>query len=251
MISSTHLMLNITLIGFITAWIGMFGGVILSYVTTKKGRRFQGTILGFTAGLMLAVICFDLLPEAFEVGNLYVGVLGIIMGLITATYIDGRLAVGSFPVNSSQKQRFLKTAIFLMVGMAIHNFPEGVALGSLLFVSIHKGIKLAVILALHCIPEGLAVAIPLKESGASGLKMFIISILISIPMGFGALAGSIISEISKNLVSICLGFAGGLMLYVTCGEILPESKEMWKGRLSTVGSVIGLTIGIVITSLFE
>ena len=68
-------------------------------------------------------------------------------------------------------------------------------------------------------------------------------------MGVGALLGGIVSNISTNLISMSIAFAGGMILYIIYGETLPNAQEIWKGRLSTLGIIFGLIIGILIVSI--
>lgn len=66
MFTHFNLLIRICNIGFFTAWIGIMLGMLLCFITPDNGRRLKGTILGFLGGLMLAIICFDIIPESFE-----------------------------------------------------------------------------------------------------------------------------------------------------------------------------------------
>lgn len=70
-------------------------------------------------------------------------------------------------------------------------------------------------------------------------------------MGLGALLGGIMSKISPVLISMSLAFAGGMILYIICSETLPNARDTWKGRLSTIGIVIGVITGILIISFLD
>lgn len=205
-------------------------------------------ILEFSAGLMMAVVCFDLLPHAFELGGLKLTILGIILGVIVIIYLDNLIKLSQFSkhlkvVNS----RLLRAGILMAVGIALHNFPEGVAIGSGFDASVKLGISLAFVIAVHNIPEGLAMALPLKAGGMGSIKVCIYTLLVGIPMGIGAFIGALVGEISQEAIALCLGFAGGSMLYIVCGDLIPESKSIYKGRLSTIGNILGIILGIVIS----
>ncbi|WP_058486236.1 ZIP family metal transporter [Defluviitalea phaphyphila] len=240
--------INVFITGYIAGFVGILVGVILSFLTSKKGKRFQGTIMGFTAGLMISIVCFDLLPEAFERGGLYIGIIGMILGIIIMVKLDNKVINYIKKIESSKKIKYLKTGLLMGFVISIHNMPEGIAIGSLITISFYAGIRLAIIIALHCIPEGIAIAIPLREGGIKKRKIILYSFIFAIPMGLGSILGYIISEVSLLFVTLSIGFSGGIMLYVTCGELLPESKEMWRGRLSTIGTMLGIIIGIAIAS---
>lgn len=207
-------------LGYMTGFIGILTGIILSFLTSKKGKRFQGTIMGFTAGLMIATVCFDLLPEAFLRGGLYVGIFGVSLGVFITVKLDHTINHYMKKVKYLKGVQYLKTGLLMALGISIHNFPEGIA-----------------------------IAIPLKEAGIKRKLILYYAFIFAFPMGLGSAIGYLISGISELFVSLSLGLAGGIILYVTCGEILPESKEMWGGRLSTVGTMLGIILGITIASL--
>jgi len=237
--------------GYLTGWIGIFTGIILSFFIKGRGRRFKGTLLGFIGGFMLAIVCFDLLPESLESGSIYTSVVGISLGIILAIILDGILEYEKIYVSDYKNNNFLKAAIFLAIGIGIHNIPSGVALGSLLSTSPIEGLKLSIALILHGIPEGLTIGIFLRECKASKFKFLIISILTSIPMGLGSILGGIISSISPAIISINLSFAAGMILYITFRETIPSCCEIWKGRMSTIGNVLGITTGMLMLSFFH
>ena len=143
----------------------------------------------------------------------------------------------------------LKTGIAVSVGLAIHNFPEGLAIGSGFKASITLGLSLALAICLHDIPEGISMAVPMKNGGMRASKVILFVILSGITTGIGAFFGAIIGAISKEIISICLSFAAGAMLYIVSGELIPESNKLYNGKLSSVGNVIGFIIGIFATTL--
>ena len=238
-------------LGFFTAWIGMLAGMIFSVITVNRGNKFKGTMLGIIGGIMLSIVCFDLLPESLEVGNLYTAIIGIILGLILATTLDGKLEFNHTSLPRSKSQNLFKGALLMAIGTGIHNIPGGIALGSLFYVSYIKGIQMALVLILHGIPEGMAIGIFLRESNSKMFLLILISVLTSIPMGIGSLLGGLISETSPYITSISLSFAGGMILYVVLRETLQESRNLWKGRLTTIGNILGIILGISFVSFFH
>ena len=66
-----------------------------------------------------------------------------------------------------------------------------------------------------------------------------------ITTGIGAFFGAILGGISQSLISLCLAFAAGAMLYIVSGELIPESKKLYKGRLASIGNIAGFILGII------
>jgi ZIP family zinc transporter len=237
--------------GFLTGLAGIFTGITFSLFTKRRGRRFRGTVLGFIGGLMLAIVTLDLLPESFEQGSIYITTIGTILGLILAVGLDGKLDHGNITISDNYSDRYIKAAIFMAIGIGIHNIPSGIALGSLSSTSPLKAFHLAIALIIHGIPEGLAIGIFLKESSAKLYTLIFISILTSLPMGLGSLLGGIMGNISPVIISISLSFAGGMILYIICRETLPSAIDTWRGRMSTIGNISGFIAGMLFVSFLH
>jgi ZIP family zinc transporter len=90
-------------------------------------------------------------------------------------------------------------------------------------------------------------AMPMRAGGFSKLKSFLLTLASGAPMGLGALFGTLLGNISDKLISSCLGFAGGAMLYIIYGELVTESKKLYLGRLSSIGNILGMICGILIS----
>jgi ZIP family zinc transporter len=245
----------IALTGYFTGLCGFLPGILLSKGINRRGKRVQGPLMGFTGGLLLAFICFEMLPEAFLGASLYIGVAGMLFGVLACAFFEKRMpsAVaflsGKKTASSSREtSRFLRTGLLLAVGVALHNVPEGMAVGALLNVSFNAGVRMALIIAVHCLPEAVAVALPLFQSGFSLRWACGLSFLFALPLAAGASCGAFLSGVSPVFVSVCLGFAGGVMLYVTCGEVIPDAKGIWRGRLTTVLAAFGFIAGVLLTA---
>ncbi len=224
-------------IGFMIELIGISSGVFLLTLLNVKSRRLQGMMMGLAAGLMMAIICFDVLPEAFEKGGVIIALLGMIGGLGIGLSLDDVASHFTSP----------KTGVVLTIGVALHAFPEGIALGTLLAISPQIGIKVALIVLLHSIPEGMAIAISLQKNGVKEKTLGAICVMLAGIMSVGAMTGFAISALSPTIVTLIMGFAAGIILYVVCEELIPESKEVWNGRLTTIAVVFGIMIGIIMT----
>lgn len=230
--------------GFLIGWSGTIAGIITSSFTKAAGQKSKGILLGLLGGLTLGIICFELLPEAFKAGNLYIVIVGIILGLIFAVILDGKLENANQSISHAKPDNFFKIAVFMAVGLGIHNLPNGIALGSILSVSLLGGLQIAIALIFDGIPEGLTLGILLNECNAGKLKLLLTSIVIALPMGIGTILGSVIK--SPVIICISLAFASAMILYVTLRETLPAANNTWNGRTTTIGNVAGIIIGMLI-----
>lgn len=208
--------LKTTILGLFFGTFGTTLGGIIGVVIKKHSNKFLSFILAFASGLMMSVICFDLLPEALGISNIVNVVIGTIIGIVSMIFCD-ILVEKKFSVNSKTKgmeNNLLKTGIIVSIGLAIHNFPEGLAIGSGFEASLKLGLSLAIAICLHDIPEGISMAVPMKNGGMKISKVIFYVILSGITTGVGAFFGAIIGSISQVVISICLSFAAGAMLYI-------------------------------------
>lgn len=235
-------LLRITLIGLLAGVLGTGMGGITVFIFRRPTRRFLSGIVGLSSGLMLAIISFEMLPEAFLLTNVLIAILGLILGAFVSSSLD------TFFEGTGKGE--LKTGILLGIAIALHNFPEGLAIGSGFIAKEKLGIGLAIIIALHNIPEGVAMATPMRIGGYSPLKAFAMTLLAGAPMGLGACIGSLIGNLGSNLIGFCLSFAAGTMLYITLGELLPKGKALDQGRISTFYAILGVVVGIIISKTF-
>lgn len=88
-------------------------------------------------------------------------------------------------------------------------------------------------------------AVPMRNGGISAKKVIFYVILSGITTGIGAFFGSLIGSISLTIISLCLSFAAGAMLYIVTGELTPEANNLYKGRMSAIGNILGFLIGII------
>ena len=87
-------------------------------------------------------------------------------------------------------------------------------------------------------------AVPMKSGGMKPSKVIYYVVLSGVTTGIGAFIGAIIGGISQEVISICLAFAAGAMIYIVSGELSPESNKLYNGRMSAMGNIIGFIIGV-------
>ena len=240
-------LLKTTILGMFFGTLGTMMGGILGVTIKKHSNKFLSFILSFASGLMMAIICFDLIPEAFEITEIQVILFGLILGIGSMIICDD-LVKRKINKKIGQKEKensLLKTGIIVSIGLAIHNFPEGLAIGSGFESSMQLGLSLAIAIALHDVPEGISMAVPMKQGGMKASKVIFYVLLSGITTGIGAFIGAIIGGISEKVIAICLSFAAGAMLYIVSGELVPESNRLYKGRMSVLGNILGFLLGIL------
>ncbi len=240
-------LLKATILGLVSGLSGtMIGG---AYIVFRTGTSLtkQSWLLGFSGGIMAAVVCFDLWPEALHYGGIFPATLGTAVGLILVQYFDRLLKL--FPWYQRRSfSRFAKVGILLGVGIGAHNFPEGVALGTTYIAdpALAGWIGLALLMAIHNIPEGMVMAAAFQIGRVATAKIMLSLFLVELPMAFGSTAGAFLGTLSPQMVAISLGFAGGAMILLVAKELLPMANKLagafWVGTGFAVGSIVGLVL---------
>ena len=87
-------------------------------------------------------------------------------------------------------------------------------------------------------------AVPMKNGGMKASKVIYYVIISGVTTGIGAFFGAIVGGISQEIISICLAFAAGAMIYIVSGELTSESSRLYQGRMSTIGYILGFILGV-------
>lgn len=243
-------LLKATLLGLLAGVSGTFtGGLIVLYRFSDNLPK-QSWLLGFSGGIMTAVVMFDLWPEAWYFGGFYPTVIGTGIGMILVQYFDKILNL--FPrYRQRQFSKLTKVGILLGVGIGTHNFPEGVALGTTFIVhpELPKWLGLALIMALHNIPEGMVMTAAFKLANIRLMKILLALVLVELPMAFGGTVGAFLGQLSPWMVSLSLGFAGGAMVLLVVKELLPMAQRLAGAFWVGTGLMAGLLAGVLLVRI--
>jgi zinc transporter, ZIP family len=232
-------------LGSCVSLLGTMIGASLGVLFKNPSRRLLGAMLGFAGGLMLSVVVFDLIPEAVGKWCFSGTLLYCTMGMLLIMVLDYFLEKIKL-TDSKNKKMALLAALALM----LHNFPEGMIMGCGFVAGEGLGLKMAFIIAIHDIPEGVAVAAPLIAGQESKKRTLFYAFITAFPTAIGACLGATMGSISPKVLGISLSIASGIMLYVVCGEMIPESSKLWDGLTSTLGTLLGFMIGLIIANGF-
>ena len=265
---------------FLAGVVGTGLGGIIGAILQKDSNRVVSLLLSFAGGVMLSVVCFDLVTEAIatEVGVLTV-IFAVAMGVAVIFLLNHLIDRKTNPevphidenhpktaddldelIHSDHlKQHYAKhdnkftlfiAGLVMASAIALHNVPEGMTIGA--SYASNEGVMgsaaliLAILIGLHNIPEGMAVSVPLISGGMNKAKAVLITALSGVPTMIGALLGFLLGEIGTLGLALSLGFASGAMLYVVFGEILPQAILMYHSKLPAFSTIIGILLGLFI-----
>ena len=265
---------------FIAGVVGTGLGGLIGALLQKDSNRTVSLLLSFAGGVMLSVVCFDLVVEAIETGAgtltvifavaLGVGVIYFLNWLIDRktnpevphvdanhpqTHDDLDELIHADHYQQHLKYKDTRLALFvagvvMACAIALHNVPEGMTIGASYASNGGEmgraALILAVLIGLHNIPEGMAVSVPLIGGGMAKWKAVIVTAASGIPTVVGAVLGYWLGELGALGLCLSLGFASGAMLYVVFGEIFPQAIIMYRSKLPAFSAIVGMLVGILI-----
>jgi ZIP family zinc transporter len=236
-------------------------GALPVLVAQHISARVQDAMLGFGAGVMLAATAFSLIVPGIAAGEALTGshawaagivAFGVTAGGVAMLALDRMLPHEHFikGVEGAQRQDLKRIWLFVLA-IAIHNVPEGLAVGvGFGTENSAAGVALALGIGIQNIPEGLVVALALITVGYSRGFAAAVALASGLVEPVGGLIGAGVLSISRLMLPWGLAFAAGAMLFVVSHEIIPESHRKGHEREATVGLLAGfVTMMLLDTTL--
>lgn len=237
-------------------------GSALALLVHHTNRKFLTFALGFSAGIMLYVSFMEIMPQAREAilreagprtagwittlaffGG--IGLIGLIDLLIPSYENPHEMSmIGGMDEERSNENRLYRMGIFTAFAIAIHNFPEGLAVFFSALSNQNLGIVIATTIALHNIPEGMAVAVPVYFATKSRSKAFSYSFLSGLAEPAGAIIGYLLLKpfLTPLVFSIVLAGVAGIMVYISLDELLPTAEAYGAHHIAVSGLVFGMAV---------
>ncbi len=232
-------------------------GSVMGLYSRRPSAAFIGFSLGFSAGVMVLVAFGELLPTAVAVPALgFAGAYGAFFaGMVTYFLIDLVIPheyIGQHdhalvrPGNAGMKSQegLGRTGLLVMLGITIHNFPEGMATFIGAMEDIRVGMALGIAIAIHNIPEGLAISAPVYAASGSRKKAFLWSFFSGISEIMGAIlaAAVLMPFLSETVMGIALACVAGIMVAISLDELIPVAKTLDSEHAPILGVITGMMV---------
>ena len=254
------------LIGGLFTWGLTALGASLVFFFKTSNRKVLDMCLGFTGGVMIAASFWSLLSPAIaavekqqELGitNLpvwFAPAVGFLLGALFLYYLDKKIPhLHLFePVENAEGPKTdLKKTELLVLAIALHNIPEGLAVGVAfgalahgmdIGIEIGGAIALAIGMGIQNAPEGFAVSMPLRRQGFSKLKAWQWGQMSAIVEPIFAVIGAAIVILVYPILPYALAFAAGAMIFIVIEEVVPESQRGGNTDIASLGLIGGFII---------
>ncbi|MBQ2957570.1 MAG: ZIP family metal transporter [Clostridia bacterium] len=233
------------------------GAASVFFIKGKLNRQFQRALTGFAAGVMVAASVWGLLLPSMEQSAhldklaFVPAAVGLWAGFLFLMLLDK--LIPHLHMNSSEAEGpkcNLGRSAMMVLAVALHNLPEGMAVGVILAgaatgaegVSAAAALTLSLGIAIQNFPEGAIISIPLKEGGMSRRRSFTYGMLSGVVEPVGAVLTLLMAEMIVPALPYLLSFAAGAMLYVVVEELIPEMSEGEHSHIGTLLFAVGFTV---------
>ena len=252
--------------------IEVLGGLLLPFLGTtlgagciffmKKGMHptVQRILTGFAAGVMVAASIWSLIIPALEQSSgmgkwsFVPAVIGFWLGILLLLALDQLIPHMHLDQKCEGPQCSLQKSTMLVFAVALHNLPEGMAVGVVFagwlagneMMSLAGALILALGIAIQNFPEGAIISMPLRAQGVSKGRAFWYGVLSGVVEPLGALITILAAEFFTPILPYCLSLAAGAMFYVVVEELIPEMSEGEHSNIGVIAFSVGFTLMMIL-----
>ena len=233
---------------------------IITFFSTSLGGLFAlkfkdklHYIMSFTAGVLIAVCFFDIIPEAFlliSVNKLSITpmMVAVVVGFMVFHILEKTILIHH--THEEEYVRHKHPAVGLMgaLGLSFHSFLDGVGIGLGFQINVHVGLIIAMAVVAHDFSDGLnTVTIMLaNKNTATHAKMLLV--LDAIAPIFGVLS-TLLFRIPSDILVLYLGFFVGFLLYIGASDLLPEAPSKYSSYRQIGLTIAGMVLIFLVTRL--
>ncbi|MGH7195488.1 MAG: ZIP family metal transporter [Candidatus Saccharimonadales bacterium] len=224
----------------------LFGGLTaLKY----KDRLYR--ILGFTAGVLLGVVAFDLLPEIFKYlakshGSATGPTVALVVGFLLFHIIEKSILIHHTHEENYEVHKHPQVGLASALALSGHSFLDGVGIGLGFQVGNGVGIAVAIAVISHDFSDGLNTVTLMLVNKNNSRRSFYLLLLDAIAPVLGALS-TLLFHLSNTGLILYLGFFAGFLLYIGASEILPEAHSKKSSYLTIGLTVLGAVFMFIVT----
>ncbi len=240
----------------------VIGSGLVFFLKGEMSRRLQRSLMGFAAGVMVAASVWSLIIPAMNqsehMGKLaflpaFIGVWGGFLFLLVLDHIIPHLHLNSECPEGMCCSTLGKNTM-MVFAVALHNLPEGMAVGVVVAgwltgnetISAAAALALSLGIALQNLPEGAIISMPLKSNGMKSGRAFAYGALSGAVEPLGAILTILLAAFVTPILPYMLSFAAGAMLYVVVEELIPEMSEGEHSNIGTIFFAVGFSLMMVL-----
>lgn len=217
-----------------------------------RARARLPLIMGFTAGVLIGLVCFDLMPEIIRLigagGYSPHRVMGAMaVGFLTFHALEKLIVIHHHGDCEHEEHTHPRVGVLSALALAGHSFMDGVSIGLGFQVGWGVGLVVAVAVISHDFADGMNTVVVMLGSGNTPRKTLPYLALGSLAPVLGALATFFLRP-SPYVLALYLAFFAGFLLYIGASHILPEAHSKrsspWTLALTGMGALFAFGVSV-------
>lgn len=228
-----------------------FISTLLGGLFALKNRDKLHRILGYTAGVLIGVVAFDILPEIFKTLQAEkLGTTGPMVALVIG-FLLFHIIEKSLLIHHSQEEDYTihhHPQVGVASGLALsgHSFLDGVGIGLGFQASTGIGIAVAIAVIAHDFTDGLNTVNLMLVNKNTSRRAYGLLLLDAVAPILGVLL-TLLFHLSTAGLTLYLGFFAGFLLYIGASEILPEAHSRHSSYATMALTVLGAVFMFIVT----
>jgi zinc transporter ZupT len=230
-----------------------FVSTLLGGLTAMRHKDNLHRLLGYTAGVILGVVAFDLLPEIFKgIQEQKISTTGPMVALVVG-FLLFHIIEKSILIHHSQEKEYgihhhPHVGVASALALCGHSFLDGVGIGLGFQVSSEAGIAVAIAVLAHDFSDGLNTVALMLAHKNDRRRAYMLLLLDAVAPILGALS-TLLFHITDSALLLYLGFFAGFLLYIGASEILPEAHSEHSSYVTIALTIFGVVTMFVVTSM--
>lgn len=220
------------------------GGFLLLQ-SKRNATRLSTYATPFAAGALLAAAFFDLLKEANHEGSIETALNYALVGIVGFFILERFLHWFHHHHEHEGDHNTDPTASLIIIGDTLHNFIDGIAIGSAFLVDTRTGIIVTLAVAAHEIPQEIGDFGLLLAKGMRRKKVLLFNFMSALATTFAALLFFSLGQRFEIQLDVLLGLIAGMFIYIAASDIIPSIHENEKRTIAGPQTLM-LLIGVVI-----
>ena len=227
-------------------------GSLIIFISKKRTLNFLIGGIAFASGVMFFLSILDLIPESiifltdsYKIKpSILITLVFFVLGICLSIIINKL-----FPSTMNNKNLY-KLGIITMIGITIHNIPEGIATFITTNENIKLGISITIAITMHNIPEGISIALPIYYYTKSKKKAIFYTVICAISEPIGAIIAYLFLKPNYLTLGVVYAIIAGIMTYISMYELFPSITKYKRYRITYTFYILGLILVIINKLLF-
>jgi len=228
-----------------------FFSTLTGGIVALKNQKWLHRIMGYTAGVLLGVVAFDLLPEiAKEVNATHTDFTRPMVALVVA-FLLFHILEKTVLLHYAHEEEYgqhvhPKVGLASALALSGHSFLDGVGIGLGFQAGNSVGIAVAIAVIAHDFTDGMNTVILMLHNKNTDRRARLLLLIDALAPVFGV-ASTLLFSLSDKWLVLYLGFFAGFLLYIGASDILPQAHSKDSSRITIGLTVLGAAFMFVVT----